>query len=255
MKCKSLHVADALYRQPKGIPKNTEYSRTLLKNVRKKSFETNAMCRTIADPYIVDKLVNECAQDRKFDNVYRNLAVPFKTSFFTVNKNFASHEDSLDGTSSMIITHLRAQGTSQRLKQDTVSSHTITGRIFKNQCKIMWKAAVYVCKQRPEIINHMDYGNLQTSKIRNGSQLRWISLHHVLIHAKITWESWTLRTSSLKWFFQYQFPRMRTQSPLQSYSKTISTKIADFRRKLYRIEVLSSWESSAKPFSTSSEPN
>ncbi len=98
LKRKSNHVADALYRQPKDIPKNTEYSRDLLENVLQKTFETNAISIGIADPSIVKKLVNEYAQDSELENVYRNPADLFtgKTSSFTGKTIFTCREDSLD---------------------------------------------------------------------------------------------------------------------------------------------------------------
>ncbi len=66
MKEKSNHVADALSRQGKYIPKNTQYSRDLVENALQKTFETNAISRTIAYPSIVKELVNENAKDSEF---------------------------------------------------------------------------------------------------------------------------------------------------------------------------------------------
>ncbi len=82
----------------KTSPKNTEYSRDLLKNVLQKTLETNAVSRTIADPFSVKNLVNEYAQDPDFGNVYRKPAdiFPVKTISFTGKTSLASREDSLD---------------------------------------------------------------------------------------------------------------------------------------------------------------
>ncbi len=60
--------------QQENIPKNTEYSRDLLKNIMQKTFETSAISRTIADPSIIKRLVNEYAHDPEFENVYGNPA-------------------------------------------------------------------------------------------------------------------------------------------------------------------------------------
>ncbi len=74
----------------KTSPKNTEYWRDLLKNVLQKTLETNAVSRTIADPFSVKNLVNEYAQDPDFGNVYRKLA-----DIFTVKNNLLHREDKL----------------------------------------------------------------------------------------------------------------------------------------------------------------
>ncbi len=90
VKWKSKHAADALSTQLEDIPKNTEYSRDLLKNIMQKTFETNAISRTIADPSIIKRLVNEYAHDPEFENVYGNPA-----DLFTLKNKLPYREGNL----------------------------------------------------------------------------------------------------------------------------------------------------------------
>ena len=157
IKGKSNTVADALSRQTRNLPAKDQYNKDLLKSILQKTFETNSISTVVPGTTIVNKLVNEYAQDPEFQKIYSNPKGPFeiKDKLLYMKIDCAYPRDNFDWTYSMTTIQPRTLDISGKQKQDTESSHTTTGNPFAKQSKIMLVAVGFVNKRKQEITNRM----------------------------------------------------------------------------------------------------